>query len=171
MIMSEEDALAIENAMRLAISMHRKQRDSDGAPYILHLIRVMMRCKTPKAQQAGLLHDLLEDTSATPQDILDAGLSDEVLQAVKRLTHLPGVSYAEYIESLACDPIATEVKLSDLQDNYSIGRVKYREEKHADDASRLQRYILTYRYLQRQINSEQYHRAMQKVDESFSTDN
>jgi len=153
---TEEDSRAIEAALGLAISFHRGQRDSDGAPYILHLIRVMLRCKSAQAKQAGVLHDILEDTSASCDDLLAAGISARVIEAVKHLTHAPGIPYADYIEALVCDPIATEVKLADLEDNYSIGRVKYRQEHREHDADRLQRYILSHRFLEGQIQLDEY---------------
>lgn len=161
---SEQDASAIENALQLAITMHRSQRDSDGQPYVLHLIRVMMRCNDPKAKQAGLLHDILEDTSAKPDDLVALGLSPEVIQAVVRLTHLQGISYADYVEAISQDPIATEVKLSDLEDNYALGRVKYRQENHQHDARRLQRYILSSRFLRKQMTAKEYHLAMAQLE-------
>ncbi|MFM8189060.1 MAG: HD domain-containing protein [Pirellula sp.] len=156
MLFRQEDAQAIENALGLAVRMHQGQRDADGAPYILHLVRVMMRCKDPHAKQAAVLHDILEDTSATSEDLLANGISPEVVQTVERLTHLPGVSYGHYIESLSSDPIAVEVKLADLEDNYSIARVKYREDHRAHDASRLERYILTHRFLIGDLELDQY---------------
>ena len=146
---TEEDSRAIETALGLAISFHRGQRDSDGAPYILHL-----------AKQAGVLHDILEDTSASCDDLLAAGISARVIEAVKHLTHAPGIPYADYIEALVCDPIATEVKLADLEDNYSIGRVKYRQEHREHDADRLQRYILSHRFLEGQIQLDEYRKLV-----------
>lgn len=164
MLFRQEDAQAIEDALGLAIKMHHGQRDADGAPYILHLMRVMLRCKDSLAKAAAVLHDILEDTSATPEDLLASGISPQVVQTVERLTHRPGVSYADYIEALSVDPVATEVKLADLEDNYSIGRVKYRQQYRTQDANRLERYILTHRFLLGDLTPEQYRSEMHQID-------
>lgn len=163
MTYSEENSAAIDIAIGLAVSWHRGQRDSDGAPYILHLLRVMIRCSSPQAKQAGVLHDILEDTSATAHDLLSSGISPEIVKSVELLTHEPGISYGDYIERLSADPIATEVKLADLEDNYSIGRVKYRAEYRQHDAQRLQRYILTHRFLMGSLEKQEYRSMMNEL--------
>lgn len=159
----EKNAREIENALSLAIDRHRGQRDSDGAPYVLHLIRVMMRCTDPQAKQAGILHDILEDTQTSVQELVSAGISPRVIDAVKRLTHTPGIPYGQYIESLCIDPIATEVKLADLEDNYSIGRVKYRKEHRTHDAKRLEKYILSHRFLKGELQLDEFRRLMEEM--------
>jgi (p)ppGpp synthase/HD superfamily hydrolase len=158
--MQPSEAIAIESAIALATRFHNQQRDSDGDPYILHLLRVMLACKSPLAKQAGVLHDLLEDTSATTQDILDAGLSQTLVDTLRLLTHSKDLSYAQYVLNLSQDPVATEVKMADLQDNYRIDRVKYRSDCSNHDALRLQRYILSHRFLRNEIDSEDYTQAM-----------
>ena len=159
----EKNAREIEIALSLAINKHRGQRDSDGAPYILHLIRVMMRCRDPEAKQAGVLHDILEDTQTNVQELVSAGIDPQVIEAVKRLTHAPGIPYVQYIESLSMDPIATEVKLADLEDNYSIGRVKYRKEHRTRDANRLEKYILSHRFLKGELQLDEFRTLMEQL--------
>lgn len=166
----EKNAREIEIALSLAINKHRGQRDSDGAPYILHLIRVMMRCRDPQAKQAGVLHDILEDTPTSVQELVSAGISPRVIDAVKRLTHTPGIPYGQYIESLSSDPIATEVKLADLEDNYSIGRVKYRNEHRKHDANRLEKYILSHRFLMGQLRVEEFRTLMGQLGQDLDAD-
>jgi len=159
----EKNAREIEIALSLAINKHRGQRDSDGAPYVLHLIRVMMRCRDPQAKQAGVLHDILEDTQTNVQELVSAGIDPQVIEAVKRLTHAPSIPYVQYIESLSSDPIATEVKLADLEDNYSIGRVKYRKEHRTRDANRLEKYILSHRFLKGELQLDEFRTLMEQL--------
>lgn len=159
----EKNAREIEIALSLAINKHRGQRDSDGAPYILHLIRVMMRCRDPQAKQAGVLHDILEDTQTNVQELVSAGIDPQVIEAVKRLTYAPSIPYGQYIESLSSDPIATEVKLADLEDNYSIGRVKYRKEHRTRDANRLEKYILSHRFLKGELQLDEFRTLMEQL--------
>jgi hypothetical protein len=158
------DADAIESAITLANQFHHQQRDSDGAPYILHLLRVMLVCKSPLAKQAGVLHDLLEDTTATTDDILNAGLSQSLVDVLQLLTHAKDTPYASYILQLAKNPIATEVKIADLEDNYQIRRVKYRPNSPTTDALRLQRYILSHRFLNGELSSESYLQSMADLE-------
>ena len=159
-----DNELAIELATELALNFHRGQRDADGDPYILHLMRVMLKCHSTSAKQAGLLHDILEDTSATEDDLIQAGICPNVTQSVKRLTRFAHIDYADYILALAEDPIAKEVKIADLEDNYAIGRVKYRSEHRLEDARRLERYILSHRFLSGHLQRTEYIEAMRLVD-------
>ena len=159
-----DNELAIELAIELALNFHRGQRDADGDPYILHLMRVMLKCHSTSAKQAGLLHDILEDTSATEDDLIQAGICPNVTQSVKRLTRFAHIDYADYILALAEDPIAKEVKIADLEDNYAIGRVKYRSEHRLEDARRLERYILSHRFLSGHLQRTEYIEAMRLVD-------
>ena len=159
-----DNELAIELATELALNFHRGQRDADGDPYILHLMRVMLKCHSTSAKQAGLLHDILEDTSATEDDLIQAGICPNVTQSVKRLTRIAHIDYADYIMALAEDPIAKEVKIADLEDNYAIGRVKYRTEHRLEDARRLERYILSHRFLSGHLQRTEYIEAMRLVD-------
>ncbi len=161
---AQATAQAIELATELALNFHRGQRDADGDPYILHLMRVMLKCHSTSAKQAGLLHDILEDTSATEDDLIQSGICPNVIQSVKRLTRIAHVDYADYILALADDPIAKEVKIADLEDNYAIGRVKYRSEYRLEDARRLERYILSHRFLSGHLPRTEYIEAMRVVD-------
>ena len=158
-----DNEMAIELATELALNFHRGQRDADGDPYILHLMRVMLKCHSTSAKQAGLLHDILEDTSATEEDLIQAGICPNVTQSVKRLTRDAHIDYADYILALADDPIAKEVKIADLEDNYAIGRVKYRCEHRLEDARRLERYILSHRFLSGHLQRTEYIEAMRLV--------
>ena len=127
-------------------------------------MRVMLKCHSTSAKQAGLLHDILEDTSATEDDLIQAGICPNVTQSVKRLTRFAHIDYADYILALAEDPIAKEVKIADLEDNYAIGRVKYRCEHRLEDARRLERYILSHRFLSGHLQRTEYIEAMRLVD-------
>lgn len=158
---------AIERALQLALDYHRGQRDADGDPYILHLMRVMLKCHSTPAKQAGLLHDILEDTSATAKDLIRAGICPSVTQSVERLTRTAHSDYADYILALADDPIAKEVKIADLEDNYAMGRVKYRSELRLEDAHRLERYILSHRFLLGQLQRTEYIETMKRVDSAL----
>jgi hypothetical protein len=134
----------IERALQIAVQAHAGQTDKSGLPYAFHPIRVMLRCKTDEAKIAALLHDVVEDTSVTFEQLSAEGFPEDVLSAVRLLTHEPSVPYEEYIRQLSTNPIAKEVKLADLEDNSDIKRLKGIDEKAV---GRLRKYLFAYRYL------------------------
>lgn len=153
----------VENAIDLAVRFHRGQRDKSGEAYILHPLRMMLQANDPLVQQAAVLHDVLEDTSATIQDLINAGIDTEALEAVRLLTHRRDVSYADYIIALKPNQIACAAKLLDLRDNYRLDRVAFREGCETEDGERIQKYILTYRYLSGEIDEMAYRSRMERL--------
>jgi (p)ppGpp synthase/HD superfamily hydrolase len=127
----------LEDAILLAAKAHWGQKDRAGAPYILHPLRLMFRQDNEAASMAAVLHDVVEDTAVTLEQLRDAGFAEEVVAAVECLTHDPADSYDQYIARLRDNPIARAVKLSDLEDNMRLERMASLTEK---DWDRLQRY-------------------------------
>jgi len=128
----------LEDAIALAIEAHRGQKEKAGQPYILHVLRVMFRLETEQEQVAGVLHDLVEDTSYTLDDLRRLGYPDPVVTAVDCLTRREDESYEEFVERAGAHPIARRVKLADLEDNMDIRRLPEVTER---DLERLNRYI------------------------------
>ncbi|XZE33081.1 hypothetical protein SH501x_003853 [Pirellulaceae bacterium SH501] len=151
----------VERAIEIAVRFHRGQRDKSGEAYILHPLRMMLQTSDPLVQQAAVLHDILEDTAATIQDLINAGIAHEAIEAVQLLTHHGDLSYADYVIALKPNPVARAAKLLDLQDNYRLDRVAFREGSEADDSERIRKYILTFRYLSNEIDEEVYRSQMQ----------
>jgi (p)ppGpp synthase/HD superfamily hydrolase len=85
----------------------------------------------------AVLHDVVEDTAMTLDDLRREGFSKEVILAVERLTHRDGENYEEYIERVRQNPAARSVKLADLEDNMNLLRIRNPKPK---DLERLQRY-------------------------------
>ena len=77
----------LETAIALAVAGHAGQVDKADQPYILHPLRIMMRMGDETARIVAVLHDLVEDTDATFDDLRKAGFSDRVLDALDHLTH------------------------------------------------------------------------------------
>ena len=134
----------LERALQIAVTAHAGQKDKAGGAYIFHPIRVMSRCRTPDAMIVGLLHDVVEDTSVTFEELEAEGFSPSVLDALRLLTHDKAVPYGDYIQHVKANPIATEVKLADLEDNMDIRRLQEVDEKAA---KRFKKYLLAYRTL------------------------
>ena len=132
-------------AFHLAEEAHRGQTDKAGAPYIEHPRRVSARCTSEAAKTAALLHDVVEDTPTSIQDLRDAGFSPDVIAAVDCLTKREDEDYLSvYLPKIGRNPIAREVKLCDLEDNLDIKRLPEITEK---DLPRLNKYLKAYRYL------------------------
>jgi (p)ppGpp synthase/HD superfamily hydrolase len=114
-----DDADMLERAIALALDAHRGQRypSPEPTPYVHHVLRVMLAVGGFRTQMAAVLHDVLEDTAVTVGDLREAGIPEDVVDAVLALTHRPEDSYERYIEQVARDGMARAVKLADLADN------------------------------------------------------
>lgn len=148
----------LSKAFKIASIAHCKQYDKGGKPYILHPIRVMENLKTDdmELQSIAILHDVVEDTDVTFDDLIKEGFSKRVVSALKLLTHKQEDSYEDYIGKICTSLDAIEVKLADITDNSLITRLKGINEK---DFKRMQKYMIAYTCLQeakRKIVTEQF---------------
>ena len=108
-----------EKAMKIAYKQHAGQKDKAGLPYIFHPYHLAEQMGDDEyAICTALLHDVVEDTNMTFDDLEKAGFPDEVITALKHLTHNEGTEYlGKYIEDIKADPLARKVKLADLRHN------------------------------------------------------
>ncbi len=113
----------LEHAIALAAKAHEGQLDQSGQPYILHPLRVMLSVATVDERIAAVLHDVVEDTRFTLEDLLAAGFSTTVVDAVEALTKRPGEHRMEAAVRAAANPIAKRVKLADNADNMDPSRM------------------------------------------------
>ena len=127
----------LEKAKEIAEKAHAGQRDKGGNPYILHPIRVMERCETELEKITAVLHDVVEDSEFTLEDLRKEGFPEEILEALDCLTHPRGEKYMDYIERVCQNPLAVRVKYADLQDNMDLSRIPNPTEK---DHARLEKY-------------------------------
>lgn len=134
----------LEKAIQIAEQAHKGQKDKGGQPYILHLFRVMQKGKTETEQICGILHDLVEDTNWTFEDLKNEGFSEEIIDVLKCLTKKKGEAYPLFIRRIAQNPIATRIKMNDLEDNMDITRLKEITDK---DYMRIVEYHSAYNYL------------------------
>jgi (p)ppGpp synthase/HD superfamily hydrolase len=134
----------LEDAILLAAQAHRGQVEKAGQPIVLHALRVMFRMESEHERMAAVLHDVIEDTPHTLDDLRALGYPDAVVTAVDCLTRRPGEPYAAFIARAASDPIARRVKLADLEDNMDIRRLPALTER---DVERLGDYLRYWRQL------------------------
>jgi (p)ppGpp synthase/HD superfamily hydrolase len=112
----------LDKAVYIAAKAHLGQQDRYGAPYILHPIRVMMRVGGTLEKIVAALHDIVERSAYTLEDLTKEGFEAEAIAAVAALTKGPGEDYMSYIERLKNNRTAVRVKLADLEDNLDILR-------------------------------------------------
>ena len=127
----------------IVTNAHSGQFDRGGAPYILHPLKVMHYLKSDDEELMcmALGHDVIEDTATTYRDLRDAGISERVINGIRALTKVPGLTYEEYKESVFASEDAMRVKLADLRHNTDIRRLKGVTEK---DIARMAKYHLFY---------------------------
>ncbi len=154
----------LEKAIRIASRAHEGVKDKQGQPYILHAMRVMLGCDDPEARIVAILHDVVEDTDVTHDDIRKDGFSEPILAALRLVTHSRRDSYADYVIRCKADPLARAVKLADLQDNARLSRVMMRPDQLDRDLSRVKKYLLSYRFLCDEISEAEYRKAMKSGD-------
>lgn len=135
----------LEDAILLALQAHRGQVEKDGSPYLLHALRVMLRVQSEPERMAAVLHDVVEDTATTLDDLRQLGYPPEVLDAVEGLTRRSEETYPEFIERAATNAIAVRVKIADLEDNMDVRRLIAFSDK---DAERMRRYLVAWQRLQ-----------------------
>ena len=129
----------LEKAIETAARAHAGQVDKGGAPYILHPLRVMhaVEAHGRAVQIAAVLHDVVEDTSVTFDDLVAEGFAPEVINAVRALTKTNGEARLAAAARAAQNPIARVVKLADVGDNMDLRRLLNPGEK---DFARLREY-------------------------------
>lgn len=115
----------VDNAYKIALKYHGAQLDKSGEPYINHLKRVSARGKTTQEMIVGMLHDILEDTSCTIQEISASfGNEPKIAKALLALTHPREEIYIDYVKRIrVLGGIAHKVKVYDVLDNVSFERI------------------------------------------------
>ena len=112
-----------KKAMKLCFDAHKDQKDKSGLPYVFHPFHVAEQMPDEKTTVVALLHDVIEDTSFTLQDLRERGFGQDVLDALALMTHDKSVPYMDYVAKLKGNPIARTVKLADLRHNSDLTRL------------------------------------------------
>ncbi len=128
---------SLEDTIALAAEAHRGQVDKGGQPYILHPLRLMLHLVSDVDRIVGVLHDVVEDTHFTQEDLRSRGYPTGVLEALDCLTKRPAEDYKDFIQRIKPNPIARRVKLLDLEDNMDVRRLPTMND---EDFRRLKRY-------------------------------
>ena len=118
-----------KKALCIAYKAHEGQVDKTGIPYIFHPFHLAESMTDENSTIVALLHDVIEDTDWTIDDLEKEGFNEDILTALKLMTHNPPEPYMDYISRLSTCPVARQVKLADLYHNSDQTRVENPDEK------------------------------------------
>ena len=148
------DQKMLANAIHIATNAHHGQYDKGGHPYILHALAVMYNVRSHKydiiTQCIAVLHDVMEDTDVTEDDLRRAGMCEEVIEGLRLMNHQDGVDYFDYITNMKNNIRVLRVKRADIEHNFDIRRLKGLREK---DQARLAKYSKAYVLVERLIEA------------------
>ena len=115
--------VATKKAIKLCFEAHKDQADKSGLPYVFHPFHVAEQMPDEKTTIVALLHDVIEDSSYTLQNLRNMGFDQEVLSALTLMTHEKNVPYMDYVAKIKGNPVAPIVKLADLRHNSDLSRM------------------------------------------------
>ena len=116
-------------ALKLCFDAHKEQPDKSGMPYVFHPFHLAEQMETEETTIVALLHDVIEDTSYTIEDLTKMGFEKKITDAIALMTHADDVEYMEYVSAIKNNPIAKAVKLADLRHNSDLTRLDTIDEK------------------------------------------
>ena len=118
-----------KKALKLCFEAHKEQLDKSGMPYVFHPFHVAEEMDDEETTVVALLHDVIEDTDYTLDDLRNMGFNSKAIEAIEVMTHLPEVSYEDYLRNIKRNPIAKKVKLADIRHNSDLTRLDVMDEK------------------------------------------
>ena len=137
---------SVERAIEIVAAAHAGQVVKSGQPYILRPLRVMLSVSTENERIAAVLHDVVEDTPFTFEDLEREGFTQEVVDAVRVLTKLDGESRTDAAKRAVRNPVARPVKLADVAENMNLDRIANPTQK---DYARIEEYKKVCKILRR----------------------
>ena len=118
-----------KQALKLCFEAHKEQVDKSGMPYVFHPFHLAEQMTDESTTVVALLHDVVEDTELTFDDLEKQDFGEEIISALKLLTHNDDTPYMDYVAKIKTDKIATTVKLADLKHNSDLSRLDVVDEK------------------------------------------
>lgn len=131
----------LEKAIEIAARAHAGQKQKNGQPFVLHPLHMMFHVQSAEEQITAVLHDVVEDTGATFEEIERAGFPAAIIEALRLLTRTEGQTYQTYIEQIKANPLARQVKLADLRHNIDVLRIPHLEDKDLERCRKYHRAI------------------------------
>lgn len=127
----------LEQAIAVATKAHAGQVDKAGQPYILHPLRLMFKFEADIEKIVAVMHDVIEDSGLTQDDLKKLGFSDEVIEAIDCLSKKNGEGYDSFILRVSKNNLARKVKIEDIKDNLDLTRLNRITDK---DLQRVEKY-------------------------------
>ena len=112
-----------KKALRICFNAHKDQVDKTGLPYVFHPFHLAEKMNSEEEVCVALLHDVVEDTDITFEDLINEGFNENIIDALKLLTHNDDTPYMEYVKKIKENPLAKKVKLADLRHNSDLTRL------------------------------------------------
>lgn len=147
----ERESSLFDKAYQIAEKAHAGQKDKAGQPYLAHPVHVAADLDSVELKVIGLLHDVLEDSDWTREELIAEGIPEELVRVVDMLTHDEDVfpDYMDYIYMISKDPMARKVKMADLRHNMDLTRIPNPKQK---DYDRVKKYQKAYAFLENAEN-------------------
>ena len=118
-----------KKALQLSFTAHKDQTDKSGMPYVFHPFHLAEQMPDEDTTIVALLHDVIEDTPYTLDDLRAMGFNEQVLDALALMTHDKRIPYMDYVAKIKGNKIARTVKLADLKHNSDLSRLNNLDEK------------------------------------------
>ena len=135
----------VKKALEIAFDAHKDQVDKAGLPYIYHPFYLATQMETEDSIIVALLHDVVEDSHYTFEEIESYGFSPSIITALRLLTHEDSEDYITYIHRVKENELARIVKLADLKHNSDESRLSHMDDKVRE---RLNRYAESIKILE-----------------------
>ena len=129
---------SLERAIMIAAVAHEGHLDEANEPYLLRVLRVMLKMDDHQNRIVAALHGVVDDNPRWSLERLRGeGFSERIVQAVDSLSRRPGEFYETFIERVSRDPVARLVKIADLEEQSDLSRLP---EPSEEDFERLEKY-------------------------------
>ena len=130
----------LNKALSIAALAHEGQVDKSGVSHILHPLRVMMEMHIENEMIVAILHDVVEDTDMTLNDLKSEGFSDIIIDAVDAISRREDETVREYFDRVIDNRIARRVKIKDIEDNLRVTRLLSVTKKELNNISMYHKY-------------------------------
>ncbi|MET1257450.1 GTP pyrophosphokinase [Aliikangiella maris] len=114
----------LDKAIEIATKVHAGQLDKAGQPYILHPLRLMFKFETEVEMIVAVMHDVIEDSNFSLEDLNIQGFSNEVIEAINCLTKKDGEDYKAFVLRVSKNQLAKKIKIEDIKDNLNLTRLE-----------------------------------------------
>ena len=139
-----------KKALIISFNAHKDQVDKSGVPYVYHPFHVAEQMDDEYSTCVALLHDVVEDTCITLNDLSEKGFPTEIIDALALMTHDDNTEYMDYVRTLKDNPIARKVKMADLTHNSDLSRLDVIDDKALDRIKIYQQAMLILQKAERQ---------------------